>query len=89
MNSTGVKFFTGVSWALQGEVSCGTGCVVCFGALCEVCCGAGNEVFFISRGEVCCRKRPLQWSKNGLFEKPMYDFLLVVNRDNSCKLFSL
>jgi len=26
-------------------------------------------------------------SKNGFFEKPVQDFLLVVNRDDSVKLF--
>jgi len=39
-----------------------------------VCCGAQGEVIL--------------GSKNGFFEKPMYDFLLVVNRVHCSKLLS-
>ena len=41
-----------------------------------------------SWGEVCCCSRSYQGSKNGFFEKPTQDFLLVVNRDHSSKLIS-
>ena len=70
MNSTGVKFFTGVWWALQGEVSCGTGCVVCFGALCEVCCGAGNEVFLFHGARFAVAKGHCSGPRMGSLKSP-------------------